>query len=129
MNRLVLLVCFCAFSHAAEEGNWFTKSLDYFSPEKCSPLEKSDMTGGFFTCVNGAGKDASAKQGQQPQQPQQKQQPSQGGWGSWGTSSYNSGKFNFKDYKSDFGTAKGGQKSSAKESGRDMTEWPLSMNK
>lgn len=117
MKKVVFLMCFVCFSFASEEGNWFTKSLDYFSPEKCSPLEKSQLTGGFFTCLNGAGKDTSSggKEGK----------GQKGGFGSWGTSSYgSSGKFNIKSFKSNFG-----QSSSAKESGRETVEWPLSMNK
>ena len=75
MIWLVTVVCCIVISNAAEEGTWFTKSLDNFSPEKCSPLDKSTIIGGFYTCLNGAAKTGG---GQQPQQPQQNS------WGSFG---------------------------------------------
>lgn len=122
MKWLVIVVCFSAVSNAAEEGNWFTKSLDNFSPAKCSPLDKTNMVGGFYTCLNGAGM-ASTSSGSQPQQKPQKKQNS---WGSWGTSSYNSGNSaNFKDYKSKFANDKAG----SPDKKASDSEWPLSMVK
>ncbi|XP_074596665.1 uncharacterized protein LOC141851776 [Brevipalpus obovatus] len=123
MKWLVVSVCLIAISSGAEEGTWFTKSLDNFSPEKCSPLDKSQIVGGFYTCLNGAGKSESG------------QQPQKNSWGSFGTGSLKSGALSFNSFKKNQGgdkkvngPAKGSQKTAAGDS-RETSDWPLSMNK
>lgn len=37
---------------ASSSNNWFTKSLDYFNYENCSPLEKTDISGKFYKCID-----------------------------------------------------------------------------
>lgn len=73
MMWLLISACLIAISSGAEEGTWFTKSLDNFSPVSCSALEKSQAIGGFYTCLNGAGKSESGEN------------PQKNSWGSFGT--------------------------------------------
>jgi len=36
----------------AGQQSWWSKSLDNFGFKNCSPLEKSDIVGGFQVCLN-----------------------------------------------------------------------------
>jgi hypothetical protein len=48
---LLLLLFVCHSGFASSSSNWLTKSLDYFAYEKCSYLEKSDLSGKFYKCL------------------------------------------------------------------------------
>lgn len=58
---LILVVCHSAF--ASSSSNWLTKSLDYFAYEKCSYLEKSDLNGAFYKCLQQPKRDRRAAAG------------------------------------------------------------------
>ncbi|XP_053212747.1 uncharacterized protein LOC128396216 [Panonychus citri] len=118
---ILLIVCLSInVGQSAESGNWLTKSLDYYSLEKCSSLDKSTITGDFYGCLNSPSTGSKSPSSDQ-------NDLGSGGWGGYGSNGVsgrvkrgagNFGSSSFFSGQSGFGTSKKSQSKSSSDSGQ-----------